>query len=293
MKKAATKHLDFAGISDQRAGSSWIYQCLKTHPEICMSTTKEAQLLTKRYNRFSEFYDRSFAHCDAEALRGEYSPQYIHEPAAAPNLKREFPDIKLISCLRDPVDRLTSIYWYNRIGGTGSSWRWDSFDEAARDPEFIKRTLYADKIEHFLEHFDRSQILFVLYDDLLTGPTPFMRDIYRFLNVDDTYISPYTTKRVLATGHVRIANQRYARIYFRTLRTLEHFPLTSGLVRWAKRQYSLMHIGRTLTPKRTQTTERVEKPEISDETRRYLRDYYRPDIERLETLIGKDLSSWK
>ncbi len=285
--------LDFAGISDQRAGSSWIYRCLESHPEICMSRKKEAQLLTKRYSQLGAYYNKYFRHCDNKnTLRGEYSPQYIHEPAAAPNLRRHFPELKLIACLRDPIDRLSSIYWYNRLGGTGSSWRWDSFAEAARDPEFRQRALYADKIQHFLDHFPYEQIRFVLYDDLARDPVAFMGELYRFLGVDENHLSPYAGKRVRATGQVRIANQPYARRYFKTIRFLEHFPLTRELTRRAKGNYALMHLGRKLTPKRVWVSGRAEKPEIDPATRAELSRYYRPDIERLERLIGRDLSHW-
>lgn len=293
MTRSNSIHIDFAGISDQRSGSSWIYRCLESHPEICMSTKKEAQLFSRWYSKWRDLYSRYFAHCYEGQIRGEYSPQYIHEPQAAENIHRHFPNIKLIACLRNPVDRLSSIYWYNRIGGTGSSWRWDSFDQAAQDEEFRKRPLYADKVQHFLEYFDHSQILFVLHDDLVEDPIGFMQEIYRFLDVSESHVSPYTHKRVRATGQNQIQNQMYARGYFKAIHFFEKNPVTATLMRKMKKNHRLMHFGRLFTPKRTPKTQHTEKPAISPQTREYLKEYYRSDVDRLERLTGKNLSRWK
>ena len=44
------------------------------------------------------------------AIAGEASPYYLFHPLAAERLARDFPDVRIIVSLRDPVDRAYSHY---------------------------------------------------------------------------------------------------------------------------------------------------------------------------------------
>lgn len=48
MENEDTFKVDFIGVGDQKAASTWIYQCLSEHPEIDTAKTKEL-LITKTF----------------------------------------------------------------------------------------------------------------------------------------------------------------------------------------------------------------------------------------------------
>jgi hypothetical protein len=63
-----------------------------------------------------------------------------------------------------------------------------NFEEAlAQNPMYIEHGKYASHLERFLEFFDRSAIHIVLIDDLASKPEEYLRQIHKFLGIDDTF----------------------------------------------------------------------------------------------------------
>ena len=52
MKKVDFK-VDFIGIGVIKAATTWIFQCLKEHPEICGSSRKEIRFLLQKLKLFT------------------------------------------------------------------------------------------------------------------------------------------------------------------------------------------------------------------------------------------------
>ncbi|MFW6174033.1 MAG: hypothetical protein ACOC5T_09840 [Elusimicrobiota bacterium] len=69
--------VDFLGIGWPRCATSWIYECLKEHSEICMAEKKETHYFTVNFKKGINYYHDCFKHCDLNAIKGEYSPDYI------------------------------------------------------------------------------------------------------------------------------------------------------------------------------------------------------------------------
>ena len=64
--------------------------------------------------------------------------------------------MKLIACLRNPVDRAVSAYRYSvQIGAIPAA---ESFETVVREkPAFVEHGLYAGQLERYLKFFDRGQ----------------------------------------------------------------------------------------------------------------------------------------
>ena len=99
---------DFIGIGASKAASSWIFSCLKEHPEICVSSKKEINFFNKpyNYNKGIEHYKSFFKHCPKKSIKGEFTPNYINSTQVPQLIHKHFPNVKIIACLRNPIDKI-------------------------------------------------------------------------------------------------------------------------------------------------------------------------------------------
>ena len=100
------KKLDFIGIGVQKSATSWVFQSLIEHPEIQAGKEKEINFFNFKYQYGYHWYQNRFF--DSELLTGEFSTQYFWDKNVPERIYQFNPDIKLILCLRNPVDRAFS-----------------------------------------------------------------------------------------------------------------------------------------------------------------------------------------
>jgi hypothetical protein len=183
--------------------------------------------------------------------------------------------------LRNPVDRAHSNYLHCRRDGREPS---ADFAEAleAEDERIAAKWsdlwhykhqgLYAQQISRYLDLFDASQLLILLYDDFLTNPRGFVQAILDYLGVDpDTNVD-------MSVRHNRAGvpkNAAYMALY-KSLR-----PYSSQLKEIVPQQIRHRLRSRML-----------EQPQLSRRDRIALAQEYQADILLLSKLIDRDLSAW-
>lgn len=124
-------NLIIAGV--HRAGTTSLFRYLGDHPEILPSHTKELQFWSQvRGEPDLKAYSRNWSHSKGERYRLEASPMYLHYTIAE-LIKRYLPDVRIIVILREPVERLTSLY--NRAIATSELPPSMSFNEFVRKSE--------------------------------------------------------------------------------------------------------------------------------------------------------------
>src|SRR5699024_6986823 len=114
---------NFLVIGPGKSGTTWIYHALKDHPEICLSSAKETLFFETQFDRGIDWYTNFFSHCNGETNAvGEVSNTYIFCEGAPRRIKTINSEMKLITCLRNPVERTFSHYLFLIRGGqiTGS-----------------------------------------------------------------------------------------------------------------------------------------------------------------------------
>ncbi|MEZ6096158.1 MAG: sulfotransferase domain-containing protein [Pirellulaceae bacterium] len=203
MSEPSNQSLDFAVIGAQKCATSWMYYCLKDHPQICVPTKKrEVAYLggaLAKENGVDWFFDRF--QCSDNQVRGDVSVVYLYDADSAEVLKAHMPQPKLIVSLRNPVDRfVSSYYWLCRSGILpdqeintwinslpDSSWSTKLGDDAA---QVILRGFYADQLKGYLNCFSPKSFLILLYEDIQECPMEAIQRVYRFLNIDDEFVPP-------------------------------------------------------------------------------------------------------
>jgi hypothetical protein len=227
------RDLNFLGIGAAKAGTTSLHEYLRTHPELFLPEAKE-QLFFTRDDAFFEGWDAfaevAFHGAPRDRLLGMITPHYLGGPvhwrestareADAPahvvtarRIAAQFPDVKLIVLLRDPVERAISSYWQAVVLGDSDGNLDQALEEALTDEaleaararptdgnQYIVAGEYGRLLQGYLGSFSRSQIFVGATSVLGDDPMSLLRDLWRFLGVDDSHVPPNLGKRYQTRG---------------------------------------------------------------------------------------------
>jgi hypothetical protein len=187
-------HIDFIGIGAPRCGTTWFSAQLEAHPQIGFAPDKEvyyfADTILRRiagqelrcFARGETWYHKQFpAAVGAVSCRGEFCPAYLYSEEAAARIAAYRPDIKLLLCLRPPVDMIYSWWWYNRNAVVASLP--DSFEEMMENSFLRNLACFARHLRPWLDRFPAKNILVVQFDAIRRDPDRVRKRAYEFLGV--------------------------------------------------------------------------------------------------------------
>lgn len=268
----------FLFIGPDKTGSSWIFEYLRRHPQCFVPECKDLYFFDQEYHRGIDWYLRFFdeAPVSARAL-GEFSHDYLLSGDAAERIARDLPGIRLITSLRDPVDRTFSHYLYLVRSGLTRKPFWEAVEEF---PRLLDNSMYARLLAPYQERFDASRMLYLRFDDLRENVQLFADQICAFLDIDPMPATDIGVVRAAARprSHWVAKLLRTGAVAVRRL----GFPDLVGLIkhsrfaRWFYRPYRAK-----------------EKPALSASDRARLRRLFLDDIRETERITGLDLSAWR
>ena len=299
---------NFLIIGAPRSGTTFLFEGLRTHPDVYMSPIKEPLFFALEgdgirfqgpgdnkpgragIRTYSEYIDLYKGVSDENVI-GEASTLYLSSVIAARNIHDRVPDAKLIAILRNPVERAFSSYIQHRMQGRETS----SFQQAIEMEEerlannwspfwgYTSMGFYGKQLSNYLEIFQQDQILVLLHDDLRVNIQTIYSTIFGFLEINPDF-SPELTQKQNPSGIPKSALlQRLIDILVKSNLTDKYLkPL---LPKRLRRRIRLDVVGRL-------QNQNLVKPEIDPITKNYLLDLFRQDIELTETLILRDLSHW-
>jgi Sulfotransferase domain len=261
---------DFFVIGAPKAGTTALYEALCQHPSIYMPRLKEPQFFTTDQRRWRikspVRYLALFSSAAPGQTIGEASTSYLSSPAAATRIQKNAPGAKLIAVLRQPVERFRSSYWYYVVRGWEPAHSLEeAIDNAHRGGDFPSRRhllfgLYHAQLSYWYPLFAPEQFRIYLYEELRSDPQAVLRDLFAFLGVDPHFAAVIPEANVTQAPRSRRLDE-----------LMRDLPRAFDGVR---------------------RLNMVSPPPMRPETWDLLLDYYRPDIEQLQGLIGRDLSHW-
>lgn len=292
-------HIDFIGIGVEKAATYWITNILREHPEICFSKNKELaffgefdqhflKVKNPRYERGIDWYLKYFDHCSTSSLKGEFTPTYLYSEKAAQRIKKHFPDVKLIVCLRNPTERAFSQYLHDT--STGVIKNEVTFENAIKQyKSYVEKGYYYKYLRIYLKYFPKKNIFVTTVDEIKKNNRKVAKNLYAFLNLKDTsFIAPSIDKKSNIASNARFARLNYFLLqceYFLTknkLNFIHKFLEDTGL-RKLIFLFSYKINRKPIT----------KYPKMSEKTEKKLRKIYVSDIQKLEKLLGKNLKEWK
>lgn len=272
---------NFIFIGPDKTGSTWIYESLKLHPEVCVAKAKDIYFFDKFFSKGVAWYESMFSHCKGKKAAGEVSHDYLFSEDACKRIHKIIPNVKLITCLRNPVERAFSAYLFLVRHGITTD---DFFTSIKRFPEIIHRSCYAEPLKKYISTFGRGHILILRFDDLENNPLNFVSQIYKFIGVDATY----KPEEILHRKVLPAAKPRNLSIAFITKQLalfVRHigFPNIVGKVKQSPFVQKLLYV----------PYEEKNRPTISGNEKKYLQKFFEPHITALENLLGEGFNEWK
>jgi len=269
---------NFLFIGPDKTGSSWLYTILRQHNQCYIPVAKETWFFDKYYYRGLKWYLSFFKNAPANSIAiGELSHNYLFSPLVASRIAKEFPNIKLITCLRDPAKRSFSQYLYMvRSGITNLSFE----DAVEKYPEIINHSLYYKHLSNYFRYFPRQNINVLWFSRLIKEPREFARDLFQFLGINDNLDIDYG-KKVRVAGKARCF--KVANILNKTSRIFRDIGF-ANLIGIVKHSW-LMHIF-------YKEYSNDDKPKLPMEMEIKLRNIFLNDVMALQKLLNVDLSHW-
>jgi hypothetical protein len=278
----------------QKSGTSSLKYYLGQHPDVHTHERNEIVFFIHdpEYSHgYQEAYPRYFESKPSDnALILAKSAGIMYLPEAVKRLWEHNPAVRIIVCLRNPVDRAYSAYWYARRKGWENL---DSFEEGLRaEPArvredlkkwrqcaYLDRGLYYDQIVRLWERFGKEQVRILFLEDLHRDPVGSCQTLFAWLGIDAGF-TPLNRERVNRAATVRSAWLAQLMVSSKAI-TEVLGPLIPSEVRFFIKDRIKQVNEKGFLP-----------PPMHPETRVRLQKYFEPFNAELSRIVGRDLSHW-
>jgi hypothetical protein len=248
------------------------------------------------WRRFDTFEKYSLLYREAVSpYRLDASTIYLPSPDAAKNIAAHDPASRIIMVLRNPYLRAHSGYYFLSSQGREPA---ASFDAAlahelsgARDGWYhawrhLQTSLYTEQVRRYLTALDPSRVLVLFFEDLTGDYARTMRSIYSFLALEcPPEFPPLPRENVTRVQHRPFIRALKDVLLLDTPRRLARRVLPDPLVRLPKSALDAIV--------RWADSAGSAAPALSDTAIAQMRPYVEPDIDALEVLLDRDLSTWR
>ncbi|MEZ6135908.1 MAG: sulfotransferase [Pirellulaceae bacterium] len=267
-------------VGPQKAGTSWIHEYLSARGDICLPRgVKETFFFDDRFERKGlDWYLAHFQPTGNSRQTIEVAPTYFQSDLATARISQTLPQVPIIVTLRHPAERAFSLFLHLR--------RYGFHDLPLRRavielPQIVDSSRYAKHLERWYEQVGASHVHVLFQEDLAQNPVEFASRLDRILDLPPVpsgfdIHSRVNEAAVPASGRVaRLARQ--AGDFLRDYRLYWPIELAKQM------GFKQLVYGRP-------GKKRLDR--LLDEDRQWLIEQLRPDTERLQAMLDRDLSAW-
>ena len=265
----------FLCIGAQKCGTTWLARAVQQHPEVSAGNKKELHFFNHEdaYERGLAWYESQFRSKPRTRATGEFTPNYwwtkgtptsFHYLGCADRIAAAYPALQLVVCLREPVARAISAYFHHMKAGRYAP-SVSLLDATLKYPDIREFGLYATQFEAWLDRYPSERFLFLVYEEDIApdaAKLPSLRRVFEHIGVDPAF------------GPRDLTLPRNTRSSDFAVRMKHASPLSRRLL--------------TRLPERAQEWP-LWSIKVSSADRRALADEYRPEVERLEQMLGRTM----
>lgn len=265
-------------IGAMKAGTTSLHYYLNQHPEISMSKEKEPDFFSENWANGIDWYASQFN--GRARIRGESSTSYTHYPTFSQvpeRMHKVVPDAKLIYIIRDPIERIIShhIHLSQASNPPSLSDALANFEAS----QYVQRSKYYMQLEQYLQFYPLSRILVITQEELLNHRQETLKQVFKFLGVDESFHSPMFTSIRHRSSDKRQKGEigKLITVAFRAMRLKKLSPQLA----WQFERLASLPFSRPLT-----------KPSLDEKLRQRLTAYLKDDVEQLKKLTGRKFEGW-
>lgn len=293
----AAPEVNFVVAGPNKSASTWIYQALSEHPDICMSQRDPTMFFDVYYDKGRDWYDSNFDHYDGESAVGDESPGYIKSVHAPKRIASDLSDPKVVFCLRNPMERAYSQWWH----GYSRNWHNTNFATGINNHEFfdywINPGFYYMHLERWKQYLSPESMYVTLFDDFVEDNEQFIQGMYDFLDVDSSHTPSVVGEKVNEAKNAPLGPVRTATtVVHRTNRAIQGRvprPLVDAVLSPLYHK-GLARVGGAVKRRleRGRGSKRSYENGIASDVRHRLEKVYVDDAQKLQEKIDRNLDHW-
>jgi Sulfotransferase family len=203
---------DFFIVGHPKSGTTALFRMLSRHPQLFMPMKEPRFLAPARRSGLQRFgpgripqtveeYTSLFAGARPSQLVGEASPTYLRSSVAAAAIAELQPAARIIAILREPASFLRSLHlqFVHNYTETQKDLRKalaledarrrgkriPIFTPSARGLLYSDHVKYVEQLRRYHDLFAPERVLVLIYDDFRRDNAATVRQVLRFLEVDD------------------------------------------------------------------------------------------------------------
>ena len=294
---------NFLIVGPPKCASTSLHFYFSQHPEIFVPTLKETHFFTHDYEKGIGYYEKYFSSSHNAKAIGEATPAYCFLPFVCDRIKLHYPQIKLILCIRNPIERAFS-HWlmlasrgveqadfrtameinanqlsYIKFEGEAGARLWNDRSKHIEKGEkwpriYLQPGMNAEIINRLQQQFGKDQLHYYFMDDLKNDFGNTLKKMFGFIQVDDLFQVPLTHEK-------NVYSDRKLNRLMNKLLGVKNTKI----------------IGKLLSPSlknlfRQTKQSKKETPRLQLSDRKFLWEIYKNDISELEQITKRDLSHW-
>ncbi len=305
-------------IGAPKCGTTSLAHWLSEHPQIYFYVGKGKDTKAEPHYWATDFdsyhkmdekeYFEIFDNIDEKRYKyaGEASVCYLYSDTAIKNIEKNIYQPKYIVCIRNPVDMAYSL-WLHQIR-EGIELITDSFLEAFRlsnergkgnligvNSKLLKYIITCNnkrlnykfvcslgtQLEKLFKLVPEKRILVLILDDIKRDPKREWKNIVDFLKVEGNNRSSFPVLNRKKIPRNKILHKLYVEV-------MKFNAKTYGI----RKKIGLVNLGLGEFLNRLAFTNHEEK-RLTPEERKQLVEYFLPEIEKLENILGRKFDEWK
>lgn len=302
MKSNMNKLPDFIVLGAPKCGTTAVFRYLSSHPEIYIPKVKEEHVFAtdmqpqKPYQMTS--YRALFDSYQGEQRVGDVGVIYMYSKTAIGEIIKTLGDIQFVCLLRNPVEAVHALHaqlvWGDQEDqhDIGKALDLEKTRAAGKNlprnlylhPDLLQYRatfLFGEQLERILKVVPRENLLILFQEDLRKDTPAEARKLFQFLGVDEDA----QIKFDVANPNTRVRSPLLQKILFDRASPIR--KLGSLLVRNRNLKRAIIN---TIRKKNSVVAARDPLPR---NLKSELCDYFRSDIEKLESICHRNLDHWK
>ncbi len=273
------KLISFIGLGAGNT-ASFLYSYISFHPEVCV--LKQQTNFFNDINVYKQgitWYENNFSNCAEGKKYGELTSTYLESAQASALIARAYSTAKLLAVIDNPIIKVKVAY-VEAIQSKKISPDISLSVFVKQNPEVLTRYRFGRQLTQYFTYYSHNDLLVILGSEVDEDPLKVISRVYEHLEIDKTFV-PLILRHLVPIEeedprHRPGMIKKMFRFIYRSPKKVYNFILKKIKPIKILPDTSLMI---------------ANKIQLSPELETYLKDYYRPDIKVLSSLLHRDLNN--